>query len=56
MIDYGSDLGLAQFVARIMFELVFGVRMERDCVAYYKDVLMINVPHLTGMDVVTPIV
>lgn len=50
VIDYGSDLGLAQLVARIMFERVFEVRIERDCVAYYKDVLMTNVPHLTGMD------
>jgi hypothetical protein len=49
-VDFGDDLGLAQLVARIVFERIHNVRIEKDCVAYYKDVAIKNIPRLTGVD------
>ena len=49
-IDFGNDVGLAHLVARILFGSVFRVNIERDCVAYFKHVLIDNVPKLTGVE------
>jgi hypothetical protein len=49
-INYLRDLGLAQLVARLVFERGFGVRLDRDCVAVFKDVLISDHPRLTGVD------
>jgi hypothetical protein len=48
-IDFGRDVGQARFVTILFFERSMGVRLARDCVAYFNDkVLPINSP-LTGI-------
>jgi hypothetical protein len=49
-IDYVHDLGLAHLVLRLLFERVWHVRIEKECVGYIKDVLFEPSPKLTGVD------
>ena len=48
-LDFGTDLGLANFVIKIAFERAFSLSLERDCVAHYEYLLPKEVPHLTGI-------
>jgi hypothetical protein len=48
--EFGRDFGGAYVVARVLFEDVMGLRLERDCVAYFRDIVIPNAPHLTGVD------
>ena len=45
----GRDFGGAYVVTRILFEDVLGARLHRDCVLYFRDTLIRNVPRLTGV-------
>jgi hypothetical protein len=47
-IDCHHDLGLAQVLLRSFFGDVLHQDVERDCVAFFRDVLVRNVPRLTG--------
>jgi len=49
-IDYVHDLGLAHLVTRLLFEVVWNVRIEKECIGYMKDVLFEPDPNLTGLD------
>lgn len=49
-IDYVRDIGLAHLIVELVFERTFDVRIEKDCVAYFKNVLVSNEPSLTGVD------
>ena len=37
-------------VARILYDDVLDLRLHRDCVVYWRDVVMENAPKLTGVD------
>src|SRR5215208_4959994 len=48
--DFGKDFGGAYMVARILYDDVLDLRLHRDCVVYWRDVVMENAPKLTGVD------
>jgi len=48
--ELGRDLGGAYVVAKIFFQDVLGVNLHRDCVAFFRDVVLRNTPSLTGVD------
>jgi hypothetical protein len=48
--DLGKDYGGAHMVARLLFEDVMGLRLSRDCVVYFHDVMLANSPKFTGVD------
>ena len=48
--DFGRDLGGAHVVTHVLFEDVLGRRVARDCVAYFRDTLVVDSPRLTGID------
>jgi len=48
--DFGRDLGAAHVVVHVLFEDVLGRRVARDCVAYFRDTLVVDSPRLTGID------
>lgn len=48
--DLGRDFGGAYMLARVLFEDVMGLRVRRDCGAYFRDVMISNTPRLTGVD------
>ena len=48
--DFGRDAGGAYLVARLLFEEMLGLRLHQDCVVYFRDVVLVNAPELTGVD------
>ena len=48
--ELGRDAGGAYMVTKTLFEDVLGLRLDRDCVAYFRDVVIRNTPRLTGVD------
>ena len=49
-LDFGQDSGGAQMIARLWFEDTMGKRLDRDCVATFRDVMLRNSPRFTGVD------
>jgi hypothetical protein len=45
----GRDFGGAYVVTRILFQDILGARLHQDCVLYFRDTLIRNVPRLTGV-------
>ena len=52
--DLARDFGGAYMVARLLFEDTMGLNLARDCVAYYRNVVLSNRPDLTGDDADKP--
>ena len=52
-IDCGRDLGLAVMFTLLVFQDLFDRNISEHCVAYFHDVLISDVPSLTGVDDVT---
>jgi hypothetical protein len=46
--DYGTDIGLAQVVTRLIFRHLFSASVERDGVALFKNIMIFDYPRLTG--------
>ncbi len=49
-IDFIRDIESAHQIVRILFDDVFGVRLEQECVAFFKNVFEIHSAKLTGVD------
>lgn len=50
ILDFSRDVGLAHMVVRLVFEHIFAVRIEKDCIAFFRRVLVDADPALTGVD------
>ena len=48
--ELGRDLGGAYVVTKTLFGDVLGVDLHRDCVAFFRNVVLLNTPALTGVD------
>lgn len=48
--SFGRDTGGAYVTTKTLFEDVFGVRLHRDCAGFFRNVVLRNTPHLTGVD------
>lgn len=46
----GRDIGGACVVAKLLFENALGIDLHRDCVAFFRNVVLRNTPELTGVD------
>ncbi len=47
---FGRDSGGAYVVTKTLFEDVLGARVHRDCVGYFRNVVITNAPRLAGVD------
>jgi hypothetical protein len=48
--EFGRDAGGAHVVASLLFESTLGLSLRRDCVAYFRRVVIDNRPSHTGVD------
>jgi hypothetical protein len=48
--DLRRDAGGAHMLASLLFEYSLGLRLQRDCVGFFRQVLLARRPDLTGVD------